>query len=57
MDNYNFGTLIRKDTEGDYRESNTFIVVRVQFYAFELARNREGFNDRHFTRNVYPIRP
>lgn len=55
MDNYNFGTLIRKDTRGDYRESNTFIVIRIQFYAFELARNREGLNDTHFTSSVYDI--
>ncbi|XP_022160587.1 protein PBDC1 [Myzus persicae] len=53
MENYNFGTLIRKDVHGDYNESNSFIVIRIQFYAIELARNREGLNDIHFINNIY----
>ncbi|VVC36924.1 Polysaccharide biosynthesis domain,Yst0336-like domain [Cinara cedri] len=48
MENYNVGTLIRKDIRGGYDDANSFIVVRIQFYAIELARNREGLNDVHF---------
>jgi len=52
MKNYNFGTLIRKDIRGNNNESNSFIVIRIQFYAIEVARNREGFNDIHFINNT-----
>lgn len=47
------GTLIRKDVHGDYNEKNSFIVVRIQFYAIELARNKEGLNDVHYINNIY----
>ena len=30
----------------DYEEVNSVIVTKIQFYAIELARNREGFNDQ-----------
>ncbi|XP_050531289.1 protein PBDC1 [Daktulosphaira vitifoliae] len=53
MENYNFGTLLRKDVREDYSEINSFIVIRIQFYAIELARNREGLNDEHFLKNIY----
>jgi len=52
MNNYNFGTLIRKDALGENKENNSFIVIRIQFYAIEIARNREGLNDIHFINNV-----
>lgn len=52
MNNYNFGTLIRKDAHGDDNNSNSFIVIRIQFYAIEVARNREGINNIHFINNV-----
>lgn len=55
MDNYNFGTLIRKDSQRGYSDSNSFIVLRIQFYAIELARNREGFNDTHFINNICDV--
>jgi hypothetical protein len=29
----------------DYSEENSIIVIKVQFLALEIARNREGFND------------
>ena len=29
----------------DYEEINSVIVTKIQFYAIELARNREGHND------------
>lgn len=52
MENYNFGTLIRKNAHDDYNEKNSFIVIRIQFYAIELARNKEGLNDIHFINNI-----
>ncbi|CAG0886656.1 unnamed protein product [Cyprideis torosa] len=45
VDDYNFATLLRLDSSGSYNEQNTCIVPRIQFYAIELARNREGSND------------
>ncbi|CAK1555279.1 unnamed protein product [Leptosia nina] len=45
VEDYSFGTLMRADTKGDYSESNTILVPRVQFYAIEIARNREGLNN------------
>lgn len=53
MESYNFGTLIRKNAHEDYNEKNSFIVIRIQFYAIELARNKEGLNDIHFINNIY----
>mmetsp|Transcript_10421 Transcript_10421/g.31867 ORF Transcript_10421/g.31867 Transcript_10421/m.31867 type:complete len:81 (-) Transcript_10421:111-353(-) len=44
-DDYNFGTLLRTDTRGKYEEDNTILVLRGQFYAVEIARNRESCND------------
>lgn len=45
VEDYSFGTLLRADTYGDNSEENTILVPRVQFYAIEIARNREGFNN------------
>lgn len=39
---YNFGTLLRIKYDDDYTEENSFFVTRMQFYAIEIARNREG---------------
>lgn len=36
---------MRADTKGDYSEANTMLVPRVQFYAIEIARNRECMNN------------
>eukprot|EP01116_Phalansterium_solitarium_P011580 TRINITY_DN27301_c0_g1_i1.p1 TRINITY_DN27301_c0_g1~~TRINITY_DN27301_c0_g1_i1.p1 ORF type:complete len:158 (-),score=39.93 TRINITY_DN27301_c0_g1_i1:191-664(-) len=44
VDLYNFLTLLRKDSTGDYSEHNTIVVPRVQFFCFEIARLREGHN-------------
>ncbi|CCM05481.1 uncharacterized protein FIBRA_07702 [Fibroporia radiculosa] len=41
---YNFGSLIRTDAREEYGEMNTIFVTRIQFYAFEIARNRLGLN-------------
>ncbi|CAG9812810.1 unnamed protein product [Phaedon cochleariae] len=45
VEDYSFGTLLRADSRGDYKEENTMLVTRIQFYAIEIARNREGVND------------
>jgi len=45
VQDYNFGSLLRTDARGEYSESNTIFVVRMQFLAFEIARNRMGLND------------
>ncbi|KAI4489825.1 PREDICTED: protein PBDC1 isoform X1 [Polistes canadensis] len=45
VEDYNFGTLLRADCEGEYSEKNSILTSRIQFYAIELARNREGLND------------
>ncbi|AQZ13167.1 YPL225W [Zygosaccharomyces parabailii] len=45
VEDYNFGTLLRLDCSEEYGQFNTVFVVRIQFYAFEIARNRQGLND------------
>lgn len=55
VEDFNFATLLRLDSEKDYAEENTTLVPRVQFYAVEIARNREGFNDD--VRKNYPPKP
>ncbi|KAK9463959.1 putative polysaccharide biosynthesis protein [Lipomyces oligophaga] len=42
---YNFGTLLRTDVKAEYGESTTMLSVRMQFIAFEIARNRHNLND------------
>lgn len=48
VEDFNYGTLLRLDCEKDYSEENTIFATRVQFFAVEIARNREGFNDAVF---------
>ncbi|XMA11938.1 hypothetical protein WAI453_004729 [Rhynchosporium graminicola] len=45
VDDYNFGTMLRANAEGEYEEKETIFVPRMQFYAIEIARNRDGLND------------
>lgn len=45
VEDYSFGTLLRADASKDYTQANSILVSRIQFYAIELARNREGVND------------
>ncbi|KAL5327726.1 hypothetical protein ACEPPN_005430 [Leptodophora sp. 'Broadleaf-Isolate-01'] len=45
VDDYNFGTMLRADAKGEYEEKETIFVPRMQFYAIEIARNRNGLND------------
>ncbi len=45
VEEYNFGTMLRKDPKFEYGEEETMFAVRMQFYAIEVARNRAGLND------------
>lgn len=45
IEDYNFGTMLRKNPKTDYGERETMFAVRMQFYAIEIARNRAGLND------------
>lgn len=58
IEDYSFGTLLRADASQDISENNTLLVVRIQFLAIEIARNREGFNDgirKKFKVNATPV--
>ncbi len=41
----NHGNICSLYFRKDYEETNSVIVTKIQFYAIELARNREGHND------------
>ncbi|EHY52399.1 hypothetical protein HRR83_009265 [Exophiala dermatitidis] len=45
IEDYNFGTMLRKSPKTEYGEKETIFVIRMQFYAIEIARNRAGLND------------
>lgn len=45
VEDYNFGTMLRKSPKTEYDEKDTIFAVRMQFYAIEIARNRAGLND------------
>ncbi|RMZ80668.1 hypothetical protein DV738_g2673, partial [Chaetothyriales sp. CBS 135597] len=45
VEDYNFGTILRKSPKTEYGEQETIFAVRMQFYAIEIARNRAGLND------------
>ncbi|XP_028319409.1 protein PBDC1 [Gouania willdenowi] len=49
VEDFNFGTLLRLNAEKDYSEENSIFATRVQFFAVEIARNREGHNNAVFT--------
>ena len=43
---FNFGTLVRQRANGEgYSEDNAVFVTRIVFFAIEVARNREGYNN------------
>ncbi|XP_067168489.1 protein PBDC1 [Apteryx mantelli] len=44
VEDFNYGTLLRLDCSKDYTEENTIFATRIQFFAIEIARNREGCN-------------
>ncbi|XP_019369866.1 PREDICTED: protein PBDC1 [Gavialis gangeticus] len=45
VEDFNYGTLLRLDCSKDYTEENTIFATRIQFFAIEIARNREGYNN------------
>uniref|UniRef100_A0A8B9C9D8 Polysaccharide biosynthesis domain containing 1 n=1 Tax=Anser brachyrhynchus TaxID=132585 RepID=A0A8B9C9D8_9AVES len=44
VEDFNYGTLLRLDCSKGYTEENTIFATRIQFFAIEIARNREGCN-------------
>ncbi|XP_050632385.1 protein PBDC1 isoform X1 [Macaca thibetana thibetana] len=44
VEDFNYGTLLRLDCSQGYTEENTIFAPRIQFFAIEIARNREGYN-------------
>jgi hypothetical protein len=52
IQDFNFGTLLRLNAEGEYSEENSFFVTRVQFFCVEIARLREGLNSKIFGMKV-----
>ncbi|XP_047229067.1 protein PBDC1 [Girardinichthys multiradiatus] len=51
VEDFNYGTLLRLDCEKDNSEENTIFATRVQFFAVEITRNREGYNNAVFKRS------
>lgn len=45
VEDFNFGTMLRADASKEYDEKDTIFAVRMQFYAIEIVRNRQGLND------------
>ncbi|KAK5992983.1 Protein PBDC1-like protein [Cladobotryum mycophilum] len=45
VDDFNFGTMLRNSPKVEYEEDTTIFVPRMQFYAVEIARNKNGLND------------
>ncbi|KAF5868232.1 putative duf757 domain-containing protein [Botrytis fragariae] len=45
VEDYNFGTMLRTSPKSEYEQDATIFVPRMQFYAYEIARNRKGLND------------
>lgn len=45
VEDYNFGTMLRKSPKTEYEEKETIFALRMQFYAIEISRNRAGLND------------
>nr|XP_020635758.1 protein PBDC1 [Pogona vitticeps] len=44
VEDFNYGTLLRLNCSQGYTEENTIFATRIQFFAVEIARNREGYN-------------
>ncbi|KXJ71560.1 hypothetical protein RP20_CCG020282 [Aedes albopictus] len=45
LEDYSYGTLLRASAGEEFHPENAILVVRIQFWAIEIARNREGHND------------
>ncbi|XP_048369132.1 protein PBDC1 [Sphaerodactylus townsendi] len=50
VEDFNYGTLLRLDCSKGYLEDNTVFATRIQFFAIEIARNREGYNSVVYNR-------
>ncbi|TXT13054.1 hypothetical protein VHUM_01455 [Vanrija humicola] len=46
LPDYNFGTMLRARSDELYSEHNAILVLRAQFVAIEIARNRAGLNEK-----------
>jgi hypothetical protein len=42
VDDYNFGTMVRKNAKDEYGQDNVIFAVRMQFYAIEIARSERA---------------
>ncbi|XP_055986094.1 protein PBDC1 [Sorex fumeus] len=49
VEDFNYGTLLRLDCSQGYTDENTIFAPRIQFFAIEIARNREGYNKAVFS--------
>lgn len=56
LENYSYGTLMRAESSKQFTPDNAILVVRIQFWAIESARNREGFNDVIYKRFRPPLK-
>ncbi|ODQ82880.1 hypothetical protein BABINDRAFT_159375 [Babjeviella inositovora NRRL Y-12698] len=45
VEDYNFGTIMRTKSDEEYTQDGTIFVLRLQFYAVEICRNRYGLNE------------
>ena len=45
VEDFSLGSLMRMDSTKDYSEENTMLAIKIQFFAIEIARNRDGLND------------
>ena len=45
VEDFSLGCLLRLNASQDYTEENTCIAIKIQFFAIEIARNRQGHND------------
>lgn len=45
LEDFSFGTIIRANASEEFNPYNSILVIRLQFWALEIARNREGHND------------
>lgn len=45
LEDFSYGTLIRAQSQSEFTPDNSILLIRIQFLAIEIARNREGHND------------
>lgn len=51
IDDYNFGTIMRLNPKMENEQETTIFVPRMQFYAIEIARNKNALNDWIYEKN------